>query len=174
MLAQKNAVSYAYSVEEVVSLGRYAHASGFLASRDDDGGERVKRALELTGLTELRRASVLTLSGGELQRTFLAQVFAQNPQILILDEPANHLDLIYQKHIFSLIETWLRQPGRAVVSVVHDLSLARKYGTHAVLMHRGQCAAQGKIGDVMTAEKLQAVYEMDVYGWMLEMLGQWA
>ena len=113
-------------------------------------------------------------SGGELQRTFLAQVFAQNPQILILDEPANHLDLIYQKHIFSLIETWLRQPGRAVVSVVHDLSLARKYGTHAVLMHRGQCAAQGKIGDVMTAEKLQAVYEMDVYGWMREMLGQWA
>ena len=174
VLAQKNAVSYAYSVEEVVSLGRYAHASGFLASRDDDGGERVERALELTGLTELRRASVLTLSGGELQRTFLAQVFAQNPQILILDEPANHLDLIYQKHIFSLIETWLRQPGRAVVSVVHDLSLARKYGTHAVLMHRGQCAAQGKIGDVMTAEKLQAVYEMDVYGWMREMLGQWA
>lgn len=174
VLAQKNAVSYAYSVEEVVSLGRYAHASGFLASRDDDGGERVERALELTGLTELRRASVLTLSGGELQRTFLAQVFAQNPQILILDEPANHLDLIYQKHIFSLIETWLRQPGRAVVSVVHDLSLSRKYGTHAVLMHRGQCAAQGKIGDVMTAEKLQAVYEMDVYGWMREMLGQWA
>lgn len=101
-------------------------------------------------------------------------MFAQNPQILILDEPANHLDLIYQKHIFLLIETWLRQPGRAVVSVVHDLSLARKYGTHAVLMHRGQCAAQGKIGDVMTAEKLQAVYEMDVYGWMREMLGQWA
>ena len=116
----------------------------------------------------------IELSGGELQRTFLAQVFAQNPQILILDEPANHLDLIYQKHIFSLIETWLGQPGRAVVSVVHDLSLARKYGTHAVLMHRGQCAAQGKIGDVMTAEKLQAVYEMDVYGWMREMLGQWA
>lgn len=64
--------------------------------------------------------------------------------------------------------------ARPVVSVVHDLSLARKYGTHAVLMHRGQCAAQGKIGDVMTAEKLQAVYEMDVYGWMREMLGQWA
>lgn len=102
MLAQKNAVSYAYSVEEVVSLGRYAHASGFLASRDDDGGERVERALELTGLTELRRASVLTLSGGELQRTFLAQVFAQNPQILILDEPANHLDLIYpETHLFA-------------------------------------------------------------------------
>ena len=173
VLAQKNAVSYAYFVEEVVGLGRYAHASGFLASRDDDGEQSIERALALTGLTELRRASVLTLSGGELQRTFLAQVFAQNPQILILDEPANHLDLVYQKHIFSLIETWLKQPGRAVISVVHDLSLAKAYGTHAVLMHHGQCAAQGKIGDVMTAERLKTVYEMDVYGWMQKMLGQW-
>ena len=98
-LAQKNAVSYAYSVEEVVSLGRYAHASGFLSARDD-GEACVERALEWTGLTALRRASVLTLSGGELQRTFLAQVFAQNPKLLILDEPANHLDLIYQSTSF--------------------------------------------------------------------------
>ena len=135
---------------------------------------QVMEALKMVEGEKLLHRPLGRCSGGELQRTFLAQVFAQNPQILILDEPANHLDLIYQKHIFSLIETWLRQPGRAVVSVVHDLSLARKYGTHAVLMHRGQCAAQGKIGDVMTAEKLQAVYEMDVYGWMREMLGQWA
>ena len=61
----------------------------------------------------------------------------QDPQILILDEPANHLDLIYQKHIFSLIHDWLHTPGRAVVSVVHDLSLARRYGTHAILLHEG-------------------------------------
>ena len=60
-----------------------------------------------------------------------------------------------------------------MISVVHDLSLAKAYGTHAVLMHHGQCAAQGKIGDVMTAERLKTVYEMDVYGWMQKMLGQW-
>ena len=161
-------------MEEVVSLGRYAHASGFLSARDDEGEACVERALEWTGLTALRRASVLTLSGGELQRTFLAQVFAQNPKLLILDEPANHLDLIYQKHIFSLIEAWLKQPGRAVISVVHDLSLAKKYGTHTVLMDRGRCAAQGKTNEVMTRERLEAVYGMDVYGWMRDLLGQWA
>lgn len=173
VLAQKNTVGYAYTVEEVVGLGRYAYTSGFLSARDDDGREQVEQALELTGLKELRRSSVLTLSGGELQRTFLAQVFAQNPQILILDEPANHLDLVYQKHIFSLIEEWLKQPGRAVMSVVHDLSLARRYGTHAVLMNRGRCVAQGRIGDVLTPENLQSVYDMDVYQWMREMLEQW-
>lgn len=173
VLSQKNTVGYGYTVEEVVALGRYAYTSGFLSARDQDAQEQVDRALELTGLTSFRHASVLTLSGGELQRTFLAQVFAQNPQILILDEPANHLDLIYQKHIFSLIQEWLRQPGRAVLSVVHDLSLARKYGTHAVLMHHGKCMAQGKINEVLTPEKLQSVYDMDVYQWMRDLLQQW-
>lgn len=173
VLAQQHSVGYAYSVEEVVSLGRYAHASGFLAGRDGEDAARVEEALALTGLTHLRRASVLTLSGGELQRTFLAQVLAQDPRILILDEPANHLDLPYQKHIFSLIGEWLRQPGRAVMSVVHDLSLARRYGTHAVLMDRGRCVAQGEMRDVLTKEKLAQVYGMDVYAWMREMYEQW-
>ncbi len=173
VLSQKNSVGYAYSVEEVVGLGRYAHTSGFLSAKDDGGRDQVDEALQRTGLTELRHASVLTLSGGELQRTFLAQVFAQNPQLLILDEPANHLDLIYQKHIFSLIQQWLKQPGRAVLSVVHDLSLARRYGTHAVLMSRSQCVAQGEINAVLTPENLSQVYGMDVYGWMRDLLGQW-
>lgn len=173
ILSQKNNVGYAYSVEEVVGLGRYAHSRGFLAGRDDAGEELVERALALTGLTELRKSSVLTLSGGELQRTFHAQVFAQDPSILILDEPANHLDLVYQKHIFSLIQQWLQTPGRAVLSVVHDLSLAKKYGTHAVLMNHGKAVAQGELDCVFTPERLQSVYDMDVYAWMNEMLGQW-
>jgi iron complex transport system ATP-binding protein len=116
---------------------------------------------------------MLTLSGGEMQRAFLAQVFAQDPKVLILDEPANHLDLKYQQHIFSLIRQWLREPGRAVMSVVHDLSLARRYGTHAVLLDRGKCVSQGLISEVMTPENLRQVYGMDVYAWMREMLSQW-
>ena len=173
VLAQKNVVGYAYTVDEVVGLGRYAYRQSFLCARDDGGKDQVERALSLTGLTNLRHASVLTLSGGELQRTFLAQVFAQNPQILILDEPANHLDLKYQQHIFSLISDWLKTPGRAVISVVHDLSLAKKYGTHAVLMNRGKNISQGKIDEVLTQDNLKTVYDMDVYGWMRDMLEQW-
>ena len=173
VLSQQHSVGYAYSVEEVVALGRYAHAAGFLSGDDAEGKTRVEEALEMTGLAHLRHASVLTLSGGELQRTFLAQVFAQNPQILILDEPANHLDLVYQKHIFSLIGEWLKTPGRAVLSVVHDLSLARRYGTHAVLMDHGRSAAQGTIPETLTGENLQTVYGMDVCGWMREMYAQW-
>lgn len=174
VLAQHNGAGYAYTVEEVVGLGRYAHRTGFLSGRDDEGERRVEEALALTGMTHLRHASVLALSGGELQRTFLAQVFAQNPQLLILDEPANHLDLNYQKHIFSLIGEWLRTPDRAVISVVHDLSLAKKYGTHALLMSGGRCVAEGSRDQVFTNENLSRVYGMDVQGWMKEMLSQWA
>ena len=173
LLSQQHHVGYAYTVEEIVKLGRYAHSKGVLSSHDPDGRACVEGALRLTGMEALRHASVLTLSGGELQRTFLAQAFAQDPQILLLDEPANHLDLPYQKHIFSLIDQWRGRPGHAVISVVHDLSLARKYGTHALLMHRGCCVAQGGKDDVLAPEHLRRVYGMDVHEWMRELLGQW-
>ncbi|MGN0746722.1 MAG: ABC transporter ATP-binding protein [Aristaeellaceae bacterium] len=173
VLSQQHSVGYAYTVEEVVSLGRYAYSAGFLSGRDDEGPAKVEQALSITGMTALRHASMLNLSGGEMQRVFLAQVFAQDPPILILDEPANHLDLVYQKHIFSLIRDWLDKPGRAVLSVVHDLSLARKYGTHAMLMQEGRCVARGVMDDVLTPDNLQHVYGMDVAGWMRELLGQW-
>ena len=93
VLSQRNRMEYAYTVEEIVGLGRYAHEKGFLSHWDSERKETVEKALALTGLTHLRRASALTLSGGELQRAFLAQVFAQDPRALVLDEPANHLDL---------------------------------------------------------------------------------
>ena len=173
VLAQKNNVGYAYTVEEVVNLGRYAYKAGLFSGGDDGGKTEVEKALDMTGLTGLRHASMLTLSGGETQRVFLAQVFAQNPQVLILDEPANHLDLKYQQHIFSLIREWLKEPGRAVLSVVHDLSLARRYGTHAVLMDHGKSVSQGPVADVMTPDNLRQVYGMDVYAWMREILSQW-
>ncbi len=173
VLSQRNRVEYAYTVEEIVGLGRYAHEKGFLSHRDGEGKEAVERALELTGLGHLRRANALTLSGGELQRVFLAQVFAQSPRILVLDEPANHLDLKYQQHIFDLISAWRREGNRAVISVVHDLSLARRYGTGVLLLHRGKCVSRGTMEGVLTPERLREVYEMDVYGWMRELMKPW-
>ena len=173
VLSQKNQINYAYTVEEVVCLGRYAHKRGFLSRSGKEDGELIEKALAVTGLDVFRHSSVLQLSGGELQRVFLAQVFAQDPRVLILDEPANHLDLIYQKHIFSLIGEWLKGNDRAVISVVHDLSLAKKYGTCAVLLNKGKVAAEGKVNDCLSREKLEEVYGMDVYGWMWDMLLQW-
>ena len=173
MLSQTHSAVYGFRVEEVVSLGRYARRSGFLRNGDPDGAEKIDRALALTGLTEMRKRNMLTLSGGESQRVFLAQALCQEPEILILDEPANHLDLPFQRELFSLIGEWVKQPGRAVITVMHDLSLARKYGTHALLMDRGQCAGKGKASEVLTPEALESVYGMDVCGWLCELLKGW-
>lgn len=173
VLAQNHPVSYAFTVEEVVSLGRYAHTGAPLQARSDEDSAAIESALEVTGLQTLRRNSVLTLSGGELQRTFLAQVFAQSPEILLLDEPTNHLDLIYQKQVFALVKEWLKTPGRAVLSVVHDLSLAKKYGTDALLLHKGEVLASGPLKSVLTPEALETAYGMDVYAYMREMLSEW-
>lgn len=172
-LLQSNAVSYSFSVEEVVALGRYSYSTGFLTGHGRDDAEAVEAALELTGMAAQRKQSVLTLSGGELQRTFLAQVLAQNPKLLLLDEPSNHLDLLYQKQVFGILADWLMTPGRAVISVVHDLSLAKAYGTRALLMDKGRAVAQGNIREVLTEENLRAVYQMDVHTWMRQMLSQW-
>ncbi|MBE7003391.1 MAG: ABC transporter ATP-binding protein [Ruminococcaceae bacterium] len=173
VLSQNHAVGYAFSVEEVVRLGRYAYAPGVFSARTDTDEQAVDEALRLTGLREIAGQSVLTLSGGELQRAFLAQLFAQDPELLILDEPTNHLDLVYQKQVFSLIEQWRQKPGRAVVSVVHDLSLALHCGSAAVLLDRGSVAASGAVREVLTAERLQDVYDMDVKDWMQTLLRQW-
>ncbi len=174
VLSQNHAVGYGFTVGEVVRLGRYAYAPGIFSTGKDSDETHVEKALEMTGLTGLAQQSVLTLSGGELQRTFLAQLFAQNPKLLILDEPTNHLDLVYQKQIFALIHDWLRgSGGRAVISVVHDLSLARAYGTHGLLLDKSRAVGYGTIEEVFSPELLNSAYGMDVGGWMRSMLGQW-
>lgn len=173
ILAQNHMVGYEFTVEEIVRLGRYAHSSGLLAGRSDEDERALEEALALTGMAPLRSQSVLTLSGGELQRTFLAQVFAQDPKLLLLDEPTNHLDLVYQKQVFELISRWVKEPGRAVVSVVHDLSLARAFGSDALLMYEGKAVCAGPVGQVLSRENLSRTYHMDVHDWMRRMLGQW-
>ena len=173
VLSQRHSVSYPFTVAEIVRLGRYAHSKGVFSGGSDADEEAVARAIEFTGMAPFLDHSVLTLSGGELQRTFLAQLFAQEPKLLILDEPTNYLDLVYQKQVFALIGEWLKTPGRAVVSVVHDLSLARKHGTDALLLHLGKAVAQGAARETLSSENLGHVYSMDVFAWMRTMLEQW-
>jgi len=171
-LSQRQEVGYAFTAEEVIRLGRYASRS-FLQGRDEEGERAVHEAIVLCGVEDLLRQSVLTLSGGELQRVFLAQVFAQDPKLLLLDEPANHLDLKYMAQIFDLIARWVRRPGRAVISVVHDLSLTRLYGTSAALLHEGRLLKKGPVSEALSPELLKTAYGMDVQRYMVKLLRVW-
>jgi len=173
MLTQNHSVGYAFTVEEVVSLGRYAYARGLFASHTDEDETHIAEAIQRCGLEGMLKQSVLTLSGGELQRAFLAQSFAQNPQLLILDEPTNHLDLAYQKRILELLDTWLEGDGKAVLAVVHDLSLARTYASKVMLMDKGRIVALDAPNVALSNSRLQEVYGMDVREWMQELFAHW-
>ena len=173
VLAQNRPVSYAFTAEEIVRLGCYSHRSSFFAPPEADSEKLFEAAVLATGTEGFLSRPVTTLSGGEIQRVFLAQLFAQDPQILILDEPANHLDLPFQKQIFELTDTWRQQKGRIVISVVHDLSLAKYYGTHALLINEGRTAAYGRAKDVLTEEYLRDVYGMNITQWMKTLYELW-
>lgn len=172
VLAQNSRVNAAFTVEQIVAMGRFSRRGPF--GTDEPGlAARVDAAIEQVGLTAQRRQSMLTLSGGEQQRAFLAQVLCQDPQVLLLDEPANHLDLVYQKQLFELVDAWRRKSGRLVVSVVHDLNLARRFGSHALLMNDGRCAAAGPADEVLTDRRLNAVWGMDLRAWRDELYRAW-
>ena len=173
VLTQNHYVGYSFTVEEVIRLGKYSHRPGYFEGGRDASEAKVWDAVAKTGMEPFLSQSVLTLSGGELQRAFLAQLFVQDPKMLMLDEPTNHLDLVYQKQVFALVKKWMEETGGAVVSVVHDLSLARMYGTHAVLLNGGEQVVTGPIEEAFRPEVLNSVYNMDVNAWMHEVLSQW-
>lgn len=173
VLTQKNTQQFSYTVEEVVSLGRYAHQKGIFGSLSPLDKEKIEKGMTLTGIWHLKDRSVLTLSGGELQRVFLAAVFAQDPDLLILDEPTNHLDLQYQISIFEIIREWVKQEGRCAIAVVHDLNAAFNYGTKALLLNEGKIESFGQVRDVLQKETLKKVYKVDVARWMQTLLEYW-
>lgn len=173
ILRQKNEVLFDFKVEDLVGLGRYAYGQGLIPHMTAEDQAAIDQALDLTGLAAYRHRSVMTLSGGEQQRSFLAQVLAQDPQLLVLDEPANHLDLAYQESVFQLIEEWVQEEGRAVLSIVHDLTTAKRYGKSAILLKNGTMHGAGPLSEVLTPQQLNEVYQMDVYGSMKKRAAVW-
>lgn len=173
ILEQHQTPNYSFTVEEVVSLGRYPYKKSGLDPYTKEDLEKIQYALELTGLENLREKSILNISGGELQRTFLAQIFAQDPNILILDEPVNHLDLQYQETIFSSIKEWIKEGERTVLSIIHDLSIAKYYGDSAILLYDKRALEQGSIQEVFTKENLERAYNIDVWSLMEKRNSVW-
>jgi iron complex transport system ATP-binding protein len=173
VLSQQHYVAYDYTVEEVVCLGRYAHRGGLFDRSDKDADEAVRSALLRSGLLDKKDQSVLTLSGGELQRTFLAQLLAQAPRLFVLDEPTSYLDLLYQREVLELLRCWLKEENGAIVSVVHDLTVALAYGTDALLLDRGNVCGLGPVADILTREHLFSVYGLDVVADGIERHARW-
>lgn len=163
VVPQETSVSLDFTVREVVRMGRAPHLPRRpFASESPEDEQSVDDALCLVGILELESRLVPSLSGGERQRVLLARALAQQPEILLLDEPTAHLDLWHQTEILALVQGLARQ-GRAVLAVMHDLNLAASFCDEIVLMHGGRIAAQGTPQDTLTAANLEAVYGAAVW-----------
>ncbi len=172
VLSQGNRVEEDFTVAETVSLGLYASRRGRFAPVPE-GEERVRRALEMTGLAGMASRRMTALSGGESQRVFLAQVLCQDTDVLLLDEATRSLDMRYQKEIYDLVRTWLSRGGRCAVSVEHDPDLCRLYGTHCALLAGGRLVACGPADTVMTGDHLRRTFDMDAEEWILRKKSIW-
>ena len=174
LLSQISQVYFPYSVAAAVMMGRYAHIKDRLTgtpSRADR--ECVGRCLEATGLTEVADSDITALSGGQLQRVFLARTLAQEPEIILLDEPTNHLDLKYQAELIEYLKKWAGQGGRSVVGVFHDINLALRLGGRLMVMEGGGIRALGEAEEIIAGGALDEVYGLDVAAYMRESLDRW-
>ncbi len=173
VLTQQHNPQFTYSVREVVSLGRYPYRQGMFAPLTMEDKRAIEHAMELTGIDGFAEASIQHLSGGELQRVFLAQLLAQDPDLMILDEPTNNLDLSYQIALFDIIGQWVKQGNKAIIAVIHDLNMVYQYATKTLLMKDGVRHAYGSSEDVLSKENLNQVYRVDIAGWMKGLLQHW-
>ena len=161
LLAQSRPGPTGVSVSDVVGYGRHPHR-GRWGGGDPGGAEAVTRAMELTGVFDMADRSADQLSGGELQRVWLATCLAQSTQILLLDEPTSHLDLRYQVEILDLVRDLADHHDVAVGIVLHDLNQAAAIADRMALVDRGQIRVAGAPETVLTAEHLTEVYGIRV------------
>lgn len=173
LMSQFSQTAFDYTVYEAVMMGRYAHQSGFPFSAETEADRAaVEEALRIADVWELREQPVTKLSGGQLQRVFLAKVFAQSPQIILLDEPANHLDLRSQAELIESLRNWTSDGERCVLGVFHDISLALSFADTALLLDQGSMLAGGPVEE-LDLSLLDGLYGMDVRGYMKTLLGRW-
>lgn len=158
-LPQKPSAPPTTTAAEIVALGRHPHRQfGLFESSADT--RVVEAAMTQTKTTEFAPRRMDTLSGGEAQRVHLAAALAQQPELLILDEPTAELDLLHQIECFELLRQLTDNNKIATVVVTHDLNLAARYADDAMLLNTGQVSAHGSTDRVLVPDKLERVYSV--------------
>lgn len=160
VLPQSSVVPAGATVRDVVEQGRYPQLGAWaMLRRRDDGAMR--RALDLTGLTDLADRRLDTLSGGERQRAWIAMTLAQETGILLLDEPTTYLDVRHQIDLMALVERLRDEHGMTIVMVLHDLNQAARHADRVVALREGRVRADGTPREVLTAAVLREVFGVE-------------
>lgn len=161
VVPQEEALVFPMTVWEAVAMGRYPHLGAWRREGRSDRAA-VERAIERCDVAELRARRIDALSGGERQRVRIARALAQEPRILVLDEPTVHLDVRHEMEIFELVRGLVAEAGLTVVTVTHNLSLSARYADSVALLKAGRLVAEGPPASVLRPEILESAFEWPV------------
>jgi iron complex transport system ATP-binding protein len=163
VVPQSEPWSFPFRVMEIVLMGRTPHLRGLLATETDADREAAWRALEATGIAGLADRTLDRLSGGERQLVLVARALAQDPDILLLDEPTASLDLAHQQQVFRLLVRLNRERGLTVAAVTHDLNLAALYCDDMAVLHEGRIVVRGAPAEILQDALLSRVYRAGLW-----------
>ncbi|WP_372365524.1 ABC transporter ATP-binding protein [Candidatus Uabimicrobium sp. HlEnr_7] len=149
-------IGFNYTVQQVVSMGRIA----FTTTPQQDA-KIVNTSMKKAHVEHFAQTSIFNLSSGERQRVWLAMALAQEPQVLILDEPTSYLDIKYQLQILNVMRS-LTDQGITIIATIHDLCLAAQYATKIAMLKNGQIVGIGTPEDIITTEKIKDVFDVEV------------
>ena len=171
VVPQETALDFPFSVLEVVLMGRAPHLGGFGFEGDRDV-QAAERAMAEAGIAHLAARSFHELSGGEKQRVVIARALAQDPELLLLDEPTTFLDIKHEVAIFDLLTDLSAERRITVVIVLHDLNLAALYCERLVFLKAGRTLACGPTAEVLTYANVREAYDTEVYVDVNDMTGR--
>jgi len=156
-LSQDLSLDLSFTVREITLMGRSPHLSKIGRETTKDF-EIAERAMQLADVSHLADRLITEISSGERQRALIAMCLAQEPKMLLLDEPTSHLDIAHQLSVLDLIGKLNRQTNMTVIAVFHDLNLAAEYCDKLLVLDRGRVEAFGSPEDVLTADMILKVY----------------
>lgn len=159
ILKQTNHLNIRLTVKELVEFGRFPYSKGKLTKEDE---KKVEEAIDYMELKELEDRYLDELSGGQRQMAFIAMVIAQDTEYIFLDEPLNNLDMRHSVQIMKVLKRLIKEKGKTIMVVIHDINFVSCYADHIVAMKNGQVICQGDTEEVIDENVLKEIYGMDI------------
>lgn len=159
ILMQSHHINARLTVEQLVMFGRFPHHKGRPQQADY---AHIDATLTLMELNDIRYEFIDQLSGGQQQRAYIAMIFSQDSDYIMLDEPLNNLDMKHARNMMKTLRIAVDKLGKAIILVIHDINFAASYADHFIALKDGEIIVQGHVDDIMTKTNIQLIYDMDV------------